>query len=209
MMNFIAAALVSYLVSNVFFVPASVHTPRIAEAAVIPRLESVMEQFRGAPVNFSLLLAVLSCFLVYFYLWKTRPGYELRATGLNRNAALYGGIHVSGRILTAMTLSGALAGLVGSNFVLGYKHYFELGFSEGIGFIGIAVALLAKNHPLGIIATALFFGVLEYGSLTINTLVPKELANILQAIIILFVIILTKMANRWMHGFQHQAASHD
>jgi general nucleoside transport system permease protein len=204
MMNFIALALVSYLVSNVFFVPASVHTPHISEAAGIPRLESVTDQFRGAPVNFSLLLALGACLLIYFLLWKTRPGYELRATGLNRNAALYGGIHVPGRIIFAMTLSGALAGLVGSNFVLGYKHYFELGFSEGIGFIGIAVALLAKNHPLGIIATAIFFGILEYGSLTINTLVPKELANILQAIIIIFVIILTKIANRWLLRFQPQ-----
>ena len=207
MMNFIASALVSYLVSNVFFVPASVHTPRIAQAAEIPRLEAVMDQFRGAPVNFSLLLAVLACFGIYFLLWRTRPGYELRATGLNRNAALYGGIRVRGQMIIAMTLSGALAGLVGSNFVLGYKHYFELGFSEGIGFIGIAVALLAKNHPVGIIATALFFGVLEYGSLTINTLVPKELANILQAIIILFVIILTRLANRWMLRFRQRAAT--
>jgi simple sugar transport system permease protein len=207
MMNFIASALVSYLVSNVFFVPASVHTPRIAQAAEIPRLEAVMDQLRGAPVNFSLLLAVLACFGIYFLLWRTRPGYELRATGLNRNAALYGGIRVRGQMIIAMTLSGALAGLVGSNFVLGYKHYFELGFSEGIGFIGIAVALLAKNHPVGIIATALFFGVLEYGSLTINTLVPKELANILQAIIILFVIILTRLANRWMLRFRQRAAT--
>jgi len=206
MMNFIASALASYMVTNVFLVPASVHTPQIVQAAEIPRLEIFTDAFRGAPVNMSLLLAVLSCLAIYLLLWKSRPGYELRATGLSKNAATYGGIHVSRQIVLALTISGALAGLVGSNFVLGYKHYFELGFSEGIGFIGIAVALLAKNHPLGVIATSLFFGILEYGSLTINTLVPKELANILQAIIIIFVIILTRLVNRWVKQLQHQAA---
>lgn len=207
MMNFIASALVSYMVSNVFLVPASVHTPRIVPAAEIPRLDVLIDAFRGAPVNLSLILALFSCGVIHLLLGRSRPGYELRATGLSRNAATYGGIRVSRQIVLALSVSGALAGLVGSNFVLGYKHYFELGFSEGIGFIGIAVALLAKNHPLGIIATSVFFGILEYGSLTINTVVPKELASILQAIIILFVIIVTKLVNRRMLRLQHLAAS--
>jgi simple sugar transport system permease protein len=198
MMNFIASAFASYMVTNVFLVPASVHTPAIDPAAEIPRLEAVTGSFQGAPVNLSLLIAISACIAVWLFLWKSRPGYELRATGLNRNAALYGKIRVGWQVVFALTISGALAGLVGSNFVLGYKHYFELGFSEGIGFIGIAVALLARNHPIGIIATSLFFGVLEYGSLTINTLVPKELSQILQAIVILFVIILTRLGNRWV-----------
>ncbi len=198
MMNFIASAFASYMVTNVFLVPASVHTPSIAPAAELPRLEAITGSFRGAPVNMSLLIAVVACFAVWFFLWKSRPGYELRVTGLNRNAALYGRIRVPWQIVLALTISGGLAGLVGSNFVLGYKHYFELGFSEGIGFIGIAVALLARNHPLGIIVTSLFFGILEYGSLTINTLVPKELSQILQAIVILFVIILTRLVNTWV-----------
>jgi simple sugar transport system permease protein len=86
--------------------------------------------------------------------------------------------------------------------VLGYKHYFELGFSEGIGFIGIAVALLAKNNPGGIIAASLFFGILEYGGLTVNTLVPKELINILQAVIIVLLIVLTRILQRRIDAFQ-------
>ena len=78
-----------------------------------------------------------------------------------------------------MTLSGALAGLGGTNFVLGYKHYFELGFSGGAGFIGIAVALLGRNHPLGVVVAALFFGALSYGGLVVNQRVPRELVEVL------------------------------
>ena len=95
-----------------------------------------------------------------------------------------------------MAISGALAGLVGCNYVLGYKHYFELGFSEGAGYIGIAVALIARNNPWIIILVAFFFGILEYGGLTINTIVPKELVTILQAILIFFTIIFAKMFER-------------
>ncbi len=93
------------------------------------------------------------------------------------------------RIL-ALCLSGALAGLVGTNFVLGYKGFYESGFSGGVGFLGIAVALLGRNHPAGIVVAALFFAALSYGGLVINTDVPKELVEILQAIVILFAITL-------------------
>ncbi len=198
MMNFIAAALISYLVNNIFAVPATVHTPSISDKAELMRLDQLSAIFKGSPVNLSLVIAFLACAFLYYFLWKTRQGYELRAVGLSITAASYGGIDVSRRTIMAMTMAGAFAGLVGSNFVLGYKHYFELGFSEGVGFIGIAAALLGRNHPIGIIVASLFFGVLEYGSLTINTIVPKELVNILQAIIILFVIVLTKLFDRWI-----------
>jgi len=196
MMNFIAAALVSYLLNNFFSVPATVHTPPIAEGAAIPRLDVFSDAFRGSPVNFSLLLALILAAAVYYLLWKTRLGFELRALGQNHQAARYAGIDIRKRTVLAMTLAGACAGLVGSNFVLGYKHYFELGFSEGTGFIGIAVALLGRNHPLGIVVAALCFGVLEYGGLTVNTIVPKELMNILQASVILFVIVGVKLLQR-------------
>ncbi|MBI4810762.1 MAG: ABC transporter permease [Ignavibacteriales bacterium] len=206
MMNFIAAALVSYLVINIYAVPATVHTFEIDEAAQIGRLDVFMTAFRGSPVNVSLFLAISCCIVVYFLLWKTRLGYELRTLGLNPFAANYGGINTGSRTIIALTLSGSIAGLVGSNFVMGYKHYFELGFAEGIGFIGIAVALLAKNHPIGIILTSIFFGTLEYGSLTINTIVPKELSNILLAIVIIFMIIITKIMNRWILRMQERTS---
>ncbi len=200
MMNFIAAALVSYLVINVYGLPATVHTAEISEGATLPRLGEFLPFFRGSPVNMSFLIALCACALVYYLLWHPRLGYELRAVGFNPRAAEYGRIDVPGRIIVCMAIAGACAGLVGSNFVLGYKHYFELGFSDGAGFIGIAVALLARNHPGGIVLTSLLFGLLEYGSLTINTIVPKELSNILQAIVILLVIVLAKALDRGLPG---------
>ena len=202
MMNFIAAGLVSYLVINIFAVPATVHTPEIAQSAQLIRLDYFIDSFKGSPVNLSLFIGIFCCFIVYIVFQKTRIGYELRTLGLSSTAAEYGGINKSKITILAFFMSGALAGLVGSNFVLGYKHYFELGFSEGIGFIGIAVALLARNNPIGIVVTSLFFGLLEYGSLTINTMVPKELSNILQAIVIIFVIGLTKLIGGWVARLQ-------
>ncbi len=193
MMNFIALGITSYLISNVVGVTATVHTAEIAPAATLPRLDQIVSMFHASPVNLSFGIAIISCFGIYFLINKTRLGYEIRTIGLNSSAAEYARMPIKKNIILTFTIAGACAGLVGTNFVLGYKHYFELGFSEGTGFIGIAVALLAKNNPIGIIFTALFFGLLEYGSLTINTMVPKELANILQAIVILFIISLAKI----------------
>ncbi|MBI1808043.1 MAG: ABC transporter permease [Ignavibacteria bacterium] len=202
MMNFVAAGVISYLVTNVYSVPATVHTPQITASAELLRLDVFASAFHGSPVNVSLFIALAACGGVYYLLWRTRFGYELRAIGLNPIAAEYGGISIARRTVLTLALAGALAGLVGGNFVLGYKHYYELGFSEGIGFIGIAVALLARNHPIGIVLASIFFGILEYGSLTINTMVPKELSNILQAIVILFMITLTKFLSRWTTHLQ-------
>jgi len=198
MMNFIALALVGYLVSNVYNVPATMHTPEITESARIPRLDVLMSDFQGSPVNLSVFIALLACLFVYYFLWKTRYGYELRAVGFNPKAAEYGGINVQKTIVLAMTIGGALSGLVGANFVMGYKYYYETGFSSGLGFIGIAVALLGKNHPVGIVFAALLFGILEYGGLVINTMVPKELVSILQAIIIIFVVVSSKVFRNWL-----------
>ena len=99
-----------------------------------------------------------------------------------------------------MAISGALAGLGGMNFVLGYKHYFELGFSAGAGFLGIAVALLGRNHPAGVVIAALFFGALSYGGLVINQRVPKELVEMLQALVILFAIAIQALVERQRGG---------
>jgi len=102
-----------------------------------------------------------------------------------------------GKLITiSMAISGGFAGLAGTNFVLGYKHYYELGFSDGAGFIGIAVALIAKNNPFAVVAVAIFFGMLEYGGLTINSIVPKEIVSIIQAIVILSIIVISKIFDR-------------
>ncbi|HRC58120.1 MAG TPA: ABC transporter permease [Kofleriaceae bacterium] len=124
-----------------------------------------------------------------------RRGYEWRAVGLSLRAAQNGGVHVGGVIIGAMAVSGALAGAVGANYVLGYKHYFERDIGAGVGFMGIAVALLGRNHPAGIVAASLLLGTLSHGGLAVSELVPKELVEILQAIIILTVAIAA--AGRW------------
>lgn len=189
MMNFIALALVQYL-GHRAFVHATVHTPEIADGARIARLEAILPFFRGSPVNLTLVLALVAAGLVGWLLWRTVFGYELRAVGLQPAAAESAGIPVGRTQIVALCLSGALAGLVGTNFVQGYKGYFEAGFSGGVGFLGIAVALLGRNHPVGVVIAALFFAALSYGGLVINTEVPKELVEILQAIVILFAITL-------------------
>ncbi|MEP7028851.1 MAG: ABC transporter permease [Candidatus Eisenbacteria bacterium] len=197
MMNFIALALVQYL-GHFAFVPATVHTAEIGAGARIARFEAFLPIFRGSPVNLSLVLAVGVALLVGWVLFRTRFGYELRAVGLSPSAAEYAGIDVPRTWILALCISGAIAGLVGANFVQGYKGYFESGFSSGIGFLGIAVALLARNHPIGVVVASLFFAALGYGGLVINTEVPKELVEILQAIVILFAITLHVVIERWL-----------
>ncbi len=201
MLNFIALALVSYFVTNVFNVPATVHTPPISPNGKLPRFDSFLPAFGGSPVNVSIFVALAAAIFVWYYVDRTRYGYELRVVGLNPKAAEYGGISVSKNIILSMTLGGAIAGLVGTNFVMGYKYYFEEGFSSGIGFMGIAVALLGLNNPFGVILAALLFGMLDYGGLVINTMVPKEIVSILQAIVIIFVICSNKIFRRIVVNF--------
>ena len=175
-------------------------TADIGAHARFARFDAWLPALHGSPANVSLLLALAAALAVGVLLFRTRLGYELRAVGLNASAAAYGGVAVGRAQALALAISGAVAGLGGTNFVLGYKHFFELGFSSGAGFIGIAVALIGRNHPLGVIAAALFFGALSYGGLVINQRVPKELVEALQGIVILLAIsahdVLDRIARR-------------
>jgi ABC-type uncharacterized transport system permease subunit len=130
---------------------------------------------------------VLAVVAVDWLLFRTRAGYELRAVGLQPPAAEYAGVRVGATWLRALTLSGALAGLGGVNFVLGYKSYYEDGFTGGAGFLGIAVALVGRNHPVGVVLAALFFATLSQGGLAINAMVPKQIVEVLQGIVIIAV----------------------
>ncbi len=200
MLNFIAEALTGWLVTARFHEPETVHTAPIAATAFLPRLEAAVPAFRGSPANVALLLALALCAAAAWLLWRTVFGYELRAVGQSPEAAATAGIPVERRLIQAFLISGALAGLAGTSFVLGYKHYFEEGFSGGAGFIGIAAALLGQNHPAGIIPAALLFGGLSHGTLVINALVPKDIVLVLQALVIMLVLIFNEKARTWGKG---------
>jgi general nucleoside transport system permease protein len=186
MLNFIVLALLNWIVSSKLHLPETLRTPDIA-AGTVPRLADVFPIFRGSAANFTLLFAVTAAITTWWYLFRTRSGYELRAVGLQPDAAEYGGVQVSRVLWRTMALSGALAGLGGVNFVLGYKGYYEEGFAGGAGFLGIAVALVGRNHPFGILLSALLFATLSQGGLAVNAVVPKQLTDILTAVVILSV----------------------
>ncbi|HEX2717875.1 MAG TPA: ABC transporter permease [Gemmatimonadaceae bacterium] len=186
MLNFVVLALLGWIVSAHLHVPESLHTPEIRSGAVT-RLSDIFPVFHGSAANLTLLLALAAAAGVGWYLFRTRRGYELRAVGLQPDAAEYGGVDVAGVRWRALALSGALAGLGGVNFVLGYKHYYEEGFATGAGFLGIAVALVGRNNPWGVVVAALLFATLSQGGLAVNALVPKQMVEVLQAVVILAV----------------------
>jgi simple sugar transport system permease protein len=188
MVNFIVLALLNWIIAARLHVAESLHTPEI-RAGAVGRLSSVIEAFHGSAANFTLLLAVGAAVFVGWYLFRTRAGYELRAVGLQPAAAEYGGVRVGGVWLRALLLAGALAGIGGTNYVLGYKRYYEEGFGAGAGFLGIAVALVGRNHPAGVIVAALLFATLSQGGLAVNALVPKQMVDVLTAVVIIAVAI--------------------
>ena len=193
MLNFLAVALLSYFTQYHYKTPGDpiMQTVPIGQGAHIARLGKFipgMPQF--IPLNLAFVLALICCGLVYLFLWRTKWGYELRATGTNPSAAEYGGISVRKQIIVAMTISGALAGMVGINEVLGYRYRYYDGFSDNYGFTGIAVALLGRNHPVGVIMSALLFAVLQRGGIPVDAFtehVTKDIVQVLQGTIILFV----------------------
>ncbi|MEJ7616687.1 MAG: ABC transporter permease [Pyrinomonadaceae bacterium] len=193
MMNFIAVALASYFTQYFYKSPgdAIFQTVPIGENAHIARLGSLVPNFpERIPLNLAFPLALVACVLVYVLLWRTKWGYEIRATGANPAAAEYGGISTRRQIVLAMAISGGLAGMVAISEVLGYRYRYYDGFSVGYGFTGIAVALLGRNHPAGVLLAALLFGALIRGGLFVDIFtehVSKDLVLVLQAVIILFV----------------------
>jgi simple sugar transport system permease protein len=186
MLNFVVLALLNYIVASHLHVPETLHTPE-SENGALMRLSEIFPALHGSAANASIVVAVATAILVWFFLFRMRRGFELRAVGLQPAAAEYGGIRASGVWLRAMTLSGALAGLGGVNFVLGYKHYYEEGFAGGAGFLGIAVALVGRNNPFGVLLAALLFATLSQGGLAIHALVPKQMVEVLQAVVIIAV----------------------
>ena len=193
MLNFIAVALCGYFTQYHYRIPGDpiMESAPISAAAHLPRFGGFIPGLpERIPLNAAFLLAILACVLVYVLLWKTKWGYELRATGQNPAAAEYGGVSVRKQMVLAMAISGGLAGMVGINEVLGYRYRYYDGFSDNYGFTGIAVALLGRNHPAGVFVAALLFAVLQRGGLPVDAftqLVSKDIVQILQGLVILFV----------------------
>lgn len=184
MMNFIAMYLLNYLVMFPFNDPGQAQSIEIQNSAKLTRILGESSRTSSA-----LILGLLLIIIMYFIMWKTTIGYELRSVGLSPMAAEYGGISIKKNIVLAMVLSGAIAGIGGATHVAGiqYKAIQLFGFPN-FGFTGIAVALLAKSNPIGVIFSAILFGALDSSSLTLQMNgIPKDIVYLVQAIIILFV----------------------
>ncbi len=187
MMNYIALNTISFLLNGPMKDNApnnvSARTPLIAESAQIAPI------FDGLRVHWGFILALLAAFLVWWMLTKTTLGFEIRTVGANPDAAKYAGINVKRTIILTMAISGMLAGLAGTIEVTGLNYRHELGFSIGYGFDAIAIALLGKSHPLGVVLAAILFAAMRNGATRMQflTQLPVDLISMLQALILLFV----------------------
>ena len=195
MFNFIAAALLNYVLVNVMRPPGSMDpaSARFPEAVHLPTLHELLAPLgiafsKSAPANVSLLVATAACIVVWLLIWRTRLGYEIRAYGHSQPAAKYAGISPVRITMVTMIISGALAGLMAINNVMGESERLVLNATEGAGFIGIAVALMGRSHPVGVFFAALLFGFLYQGGaeLALWTSIPRELIVVIQALVILF-----------------------
>ena len=195
MFNFIASALLAYLLVNVLKEPGNMtlESRAFAESAHMPGMHQVLAalgiSWPRTPLNLSVLLAVAAAVGVGQFLWRTRAGYGLRAVGFSPDAAHYGGVRPRGQVMMAMTLSGALAGLVGINELAGVQHRLLLDYVVGAGFTGIAVSLIGRNHPVGIVLAALLFGALYQGGAELAFEIPgfsRDMVTTLQGLIVLF-----------------------
>lgn len=207
MFNFIASALMVYLLVNVLIAPGQMSPQsRVFETtAWLPFGHEIMGWFgvktTKTPLNMSLLWALICCVLVWFYIWRTRWGYALRTVGFSEQAAIYAGIDPKKVIMLTMCISGGLAGFVGLNEVMGVHHKLLLNFTAGYGFTGIAVSLMGRNHPIGIIMASLLFGVLYQGGAELAFEIPKitrEMVVVIQGLVILFSGALAYMSKPWV-----------
>ncbi|AJY74393.1 ABC transporter permease [Paenibacillus beijingensis] len=186
MFNYIGIFFVSYLLNNVIKDANSggfARTPYVQDSA---RLHQIVQ---GFPTLYSFVFALAAAAVVYILLFKTRTGYELRLVGKNPLFAEYGGIHIRKAIVLSMVISGALAGLGGAMEVIGQQGALNDHFSTGLGFDGIIISLLARNHPIGILVSAFFYAYLTVGgqNMQAGSDVPRDLAVIIQSLLVLFV----------------------
>ena len=196
MFNFIAYALMVYLLVHVLK-PAGQMAPESARFAASTHLPSAHEMFawiginypKSPPLNISFLLALVACVLVWLLIWRTRLGYAIRAFGWSEPAAVYAGISPFRIIIVSMLISGALAGMMTMNSVMGEAERLLIDSVQGAGFVGIAAALMGRSHPLGVFLAAVLFGVLYQGGVELEFEMPavsREMIVVIQALVILF-----------------------
>jgi ABC-type uncharacterized transport system permease subunit len=195
MFNFLASTLLVYLLVNRLKAPGSMSVESVpfGPAAHLPGMHEALAWFGvewpSSPLNLSLFLALLAALGVYAFLWHSRAGYRLRAVGSSEGAAAYAGIRPKRQVILAMALSGALAGMVGMNEIAGVNGKLLLDFVGGAGFTGIAVAVMGRNHPFGIVLASLLFGALFQGGAEVSFEIPgfsRDMVVTLQGFIVLF-----------------------
>ena len=200
MLNAIATALVAFLLNpNRLAVldGNDIHTPDITPGGQVPGIP-----YPGASASSTvhglIFVAIAVGILYWFVLSRTRFGFDLKATGLSESAAVASGVNVKKMVFVSMLLSGGVAGLVGMPELLGGAHSYSLNFPPGIGFIGIAVALLGRNHPIGIAFAALLWGILDASSNGLDVSgIPKEIVAIMQGVIVLSVVVAYELVRRY------------
>jgi simple sugar transport system permease protein len=187
----------------------------LATAAQLPTLHQALGwagiDWPASPLNLSLGLALAAALAVYGLLWRTRAGYRLRAVGASAGAAAYAGIDPKRQTVRAMMISGALAGLVGMNEIAGVQHKLLLEYVGGAGFTGIAVALMGRNHPLGIVLASVLFGALFQGGAEVAFEVPgfsRDMVVMLQGFIVLFSGAMAYVAAPWLARALRRGGAH-
>jgi simple sugar transport system permease protein len=214
MFNFLASALLGYLLVNTLRAPGgmSVESVPFGPAAHLPGMHEMLAglgvAWPSSPLNISLFLALIAAVGVYLLLWHSRAGYRLRAVGASEGAAAYAGIHPKRQVILAMGLSGALAGMVGMNEIAGVNGKLLLDFVGGAGFTGIAVAVMGRNHPVGIVLASLLFGALFQGGAEVSMEVQgfsRDMVVMLQGFIVLFSGAMAYVISPWVGTLIHWA----
>jgi simple sugar transport system permease protein len=185
MMNYVAFRLTDYLLQGPMARPDNMPiTLEIEPTAYLPALFP-----RPMRIHTGFFLSLAAAALVYWFLWKTTKGLEIRMVGANPHAARYAGVSTTRITVLTMALSGALAGLAGTSQILGVDHKMVRAFSTGYGFDSIALALLGNSHPVGVVMASLLFGFLRGGAARMQSVasVPVEIIRIIQAMVIIFV----------------------
>ena len=195
MFNFIASAIMVWLLAGMLMAPnqMSPETISFQNGVMLWQFHDILNRLGfdigRSPLNLSFVLALICCFLVWLLIWRTHLGYRIRATGFSPKASTYAGYQPETIIIITMAISGALAGMMAVNEILGVQHRVILNFTSGYGFTGIAVALMGRNHPLGIIFASLLFGALFQGGAELDfefQTITRDMVVMIQGLIILF-----------------------